>query len=161
MRARNTAPASRSRAAGGASCAAGTSSVAAVPSGTGTPFVAGSPTSTGTVTPGGFGAPVGGFDEVRINGAAQTWFGTTLTPTFVWRHDGPIWKMDAGAGWSRASLHTRNIDKGYFGASQARRTGVVVSFADIFYLRPNTITVTWPSSAARAVASPRGIPRAR
>ncbi len=108
---------------------------------TGTPFVAGSPTSTGTVTPGGFGAPVGGFDEVRVNGGAQTWFGTTLTPTFVWRHDGPTWKMDAGAGWSRASLHTRNVDKGYFGASQARRTGVVVGFADIFYLRPNTITV--------------------
>lgn len=108
---------------------------------TGTPFVAGSPTSTGTVTPGGFGAPVGGFDEIRVNGSAQTWFGTTLTPTFVWRHNGPTWKMDAGAGWSRATLHTRNVDKGYFGASQARRTGVVVSFADIFYLRPNTITV--------------------
>ena len=108
---------------------------------TGTPFVAGSPTSTGTVLPGGFGSPVGGFDEIRVNGSAQTWFGTTLTPTLVWRHDGPTWKIDAGAGWSRASLHTRNVDKGYFGASLARRTGVVVSFADIFYLRPNTITV--------------------
>jgi hypothetical protein len=37
---RITAPASRSRADGGASCAAGTSRVAAVPAGTGTPFVA-------------------------------------------------------------------------------------------------------------------------
>ncbi len=36
----------------------------------GTRFVAGSPTSTGTQTPGGFG-PVGGFDEVRVNGSAQ------------------------------------------------------------------------------------------
>ena len=107
----------------------------------GTRYVAGSPTSTGTLTPGGFANP-GGFGEIRTNGAAQTWFGTTLTPTLVWRHDGPLWKVDAGAGWSRASLHTRNVDKGYFGASQARRTGVRVSFADIFYLRPNTITVT-------------------
>jgi iron complex outermembrane receptor protein len=107
----------------------------------GTRYVAGSPTSTGTINPGGFANP-GGFGEIRVNGAAQTWFGTTVTPTFVWRHNGPTWKIDAGAGWSRASLHTRNVDKGYFGASQARRTGVRVSFADIFYLRPNTITVT-------------------
>jgi TonB-dependent receptor len=107
----------------------------------GTRFVAGSPTSTGTQTPGGFG-PVGGFDEVRVNGGAQDWYGTTLSPSLVWRHDGPIWKMDAGVGYSRASLHTRNIDKGFFGTSQARRTGVRITFADIFYLRPNTITVT-------------------
>ncbi len=107
----------------------------------GTRYVAGSPTSTGTLTPGGFG-PVGGFDEVRVNGSAQDWYGTTYTPSLVWRHDGPVWKMDAGLGFSRASLHTRNVDKGFFGASQARRTGVRVSFADIFYLRPNTITVT-------------------
>ena len=38
--ARMTAPASRTRAAAGASSAAGTRSVAAVPSGTGTPLVA-------------------------------------------------------------------------------------------------------------------------
>ncbi len=107
----------------------------------GTRYVAGSPTSTGNLAPGGFG-PVGGFDEIRVNGGAQDWYGTTYTPSLVWRHDGPVWKMDAGLGFSRASLHTRNVDKGFFGASQARRTGVRVSFADIFYLRPNTITVT-------------------
>ena len=101
-------------------------------------FTTGTPGTTGTA--GGFASP-GGFGETRINGAAQTWYGTTVTPTFVWRHDGPVWKMDLGAGFSRASLFTRNIDKGFFGASQARRTGVLVSFADIFYLRPNTITV--------------------
>ncbi|MCX6952126.1 MAG: TonB-dependent receptor [Verrucomicrobia bacterium] len=107
-------------------------------------FTTGTPVSanTGGTAPlaGGFANP-GGYGEIRVNGAAQTWFGTTITPTLTWRHNGPVWKMDAGAGLSRASLHTRNIDKGYFGASQARRTGVQVSFADIFYLRPNTITV--------------------
>ncbi len=112
----------------------------------GTPFVAGAPGSTGTVTPGGFG-PVGGFGEVRVNGSAQDWYGTTYTPSLIWRHNGPIWKMDAGLGFSRASLHTRNVDKGFFGASQARRTGVRVSFDDIFYLRPNTITVTGADGA--------------
>ncbi|MBL9202855.1 MAG: TonB-dependent receptor [Opitutaceae bacterium] len=107
----------------------------------GTRYVAGSPTSTGNVAPAGFG-PVGGFGEVRVNGGAQDWYGTTSTPSLIWRHDGPDWKFEAGVGYSRASLHTRNIDKGFFGATQARRTGVRVSFSDIFYLRPNTITVT-------------------
>ncbi|MEY4685992.1 MAG: hypothetical protein RIR76_15 [Verrucomicrobiota bacterium] len=105
-------------------------------------FTTGAPLPAGTTgTPGGFG-PAGGFGEARLNGGAQDWYGTTYTPSLVWRHDGPVWKMDAGLGFSRASLHTRNVDKGFFGASQARRTGVRVSFADIFYLRPNTITMT-------------------
>ncbi len=87
-------------------------------------------------------AAPGAFGEVRIQSGAQDWFGTTSTPTLRWRHEGSIWKSEAGLGYSRASLHIRNVDKGFFGAAQARRTGVNVSFADIFYLRPNTITVT-------------------
>ena len=52
------APASRSRAGGGASCAAGASGIAAVPSGTGTPFEAMfSFTVTGTPSSGPIGAP--------------------------------------------------------------------------------------------------------
>ncbi len=87
-------------------------------------------------------AAPGGFGEVRIQSGAQDWFGTTSSPTLRWRHEGPLWKSEAGVGYSRASLHIRNVDKGFFGAAQARRTGVNVSFSDIFYLRPNTITVT-------------------
>ncbi|HUR56594.1 MAG TPA: carboxypeptidase regulatory-like domain-containing protein, partial [Opitutaceae bacterium] len=87
-------------------------------------------------------AAPGGFGEVRIQSGAQDWFGTTSTPTLRWRHEGPTWRSEAGLGYSRASLHIRNVDKGFFGAAQARRTGVNVSFSDIFYLRPNTITVT-------------------
>ena len=53
------APASRSRAGGGASCAAGTRFVAAVPSGTGTPLEAMlSFTVTGTPSSGPLGAPL-------------------------------------------------------------------------------------------------------
>jgi TonB-dependent receptor len=87
------------------------------------------------------GAP-GGYGEVRVQGSAQDWYGTTDTLSLVWRHNGPLWKFDAGAGYSGAGLHVRDVDKGWFGASQARRTGVNIAFADIFYLRPNTITVT-------------------
>ncbi|MDO8544094.1 MAG: carboxypeptidase regulatory-like domain-containing protein [Opitutaceae bacterium] len=62
-------------------------------------------------------------------------------PTLVWRHDGPVWKADAGAGMSRASNHDRDMDKGLF-KTNVRRTGVTVSFDDIFYLGPRQITVT-------------------
>ena len=83
-----------------------------------------------------------GFGEVRVQGAAQDWYGTTDATSLVWRHNGPVWKGELGSGYSGSGLHIRDVDKGWFGATQARRTGVVVSFADIFYLRPNTITVT-------------------
>ena len=83
-----------------------------------------------------------GFGEVRVQGAAQDWYGTTDATSLVWRHNGPLWKGELGSGYSGAGLHIRDVDKGWFGATQARRTGVVVSFADIFYLRPNNITVT-------------------
>ncbi len=64
------------------------------------------------------------------------------TPSLVWRYNGPVWKAEAGVGFSRATGTFRDIDHGYFRSSTARRTGVTISFADIFYLRPNTITVT-------------------
>jgi TonB-dependent receptor len=90
----------------------------------------------------GSGTTPGGFGEVRVQGSAQDWLGTTVSPSVIWRHNGPLWRAEAGMGLSRASLHVRSIDKGFFHASQARRTNVRVSFADIFYLRPNTISVT-------------------
>ncbi|MSU24245.1 MAG: TonB-dependent receptor [Opitutus sp.] len=66
----------------------------------------------------------------------------TFMPSLVWRHDGPLWKMDAGFAYSRAANRNRNVESGFFDTTTARRTGVTVSFADIFYLRPNTIAVT-------------------
>ena len=65
----------------------------------------------------------------------------TSTPTLTWRHDGPVWKADAGLGVSQASNLFRAIDKGQFSKTTSQRTGLTVSFADIFYLRPGTITV--------------------
>ena len=67
---------------------------------------------------------------------------STQTPSLTWRHDGPIWKLEAGLGHSRARNTFRAIDKGFYSAATARRTGVTIAFDDIFYLRPNTITVT-------------------
>ena len=66
---------------------------------------------------------------------------STATPSLVWRHDGPVWKMQAGLGYSRGRNTFRAVDKGYFSNSTAQRSNVTIGFADIFYLRPNTITV--------------------
>ena len=66
----------------------------------------------------------------------------TYLPTLRWRHDGPVWKAEAGAGYSRARYNGRDLERGYFANTSARRTGVTVAFDDIFYLRPNRITVT-------------------
>jgi TonB-dependent receptor len=63
-------------------------------------------------------------------------------PSVRWRHDGPVWKAEAGLGYSRAHYNGGDISRGYFNSTTARRTGVTVAFDDIFYLRPNRITVT-------------------
>jgi hypothetical protein len=69
-------------------------------------------------------------------------------PTFTWRHNGPVWRIEAGAGHSQGTNRIRDIDKGFFNNSVSRRTGVTVSFADNFYLRPGRITVTDAAGAA-------------
>jgi TonB-dependent receptor len=66
----------------------------------------------------------------------------TYMPTLRWRHNGPVWKAEAGAGYSRARYNGADLERGYFANTSARRTGVTVAFDDIFYLRPNRITVT-------------------
>ena len=84
-----------------------------------------------------------GAGLVRLNNSGMRQkSGTTYTPTFIYRHDGPIWKAEGGLGSSRASNHYRDEYRGFCNNSQAQRNNVTVSFADIFYLRPNTITVT-------------------
>ncbi|WP_414661612.1 TonB-dependent receptor [Horticoccus sp. 23ND18S-11] len=99
------------------------------------------------VAPGDFdptfthGQPGAGTIRLNNSGMRQK-SGTTYTPTITYRHDGPIWKAEAGFGNSHASNHYRDDYRGFFNNSVATRTGVTVSFDDIFYLRPNRITVT-------------------
>jgi TonB-dependent receptor len=86
------------------------------------------------------GAAGQGTLQLQTTGNTRTnW---TVMPSLIWRHDGPVWKMDAGCAYSRASNRNRNVESGFFDTTTSRRTGVTVSFADIFYLRPNVITVT-------------------
>jgi iron complex outermembrane receptor protein len=95
-----------------------------------------------------------GQGELQLGNVYRDRTNSTATPSLVWRHDGPVWKMEAGVGYSRGRNTFRAIDKGYFSNSTARRTGATISFADIFYLRPNTITVT---DAAGAPLDPYNI----
>jgi TonB-dependent receptor len=99
------------------------------------------------VAPGGFDPTFTqgerGAGELRLdNSGMRQKSGTTYTPTLTYRHDGPLWRSELGLGHSRASNHYRDDYRGFFNSSQARRSGVTVRFDEIFYLRPNRITVT-------------------
>ena len=82
-----------------------------------------------------------GAGNITIGGSQREKAGTTWTPTIRWRHNGPIWKMDAGVSHSHGSIHYRDIDKGYFNNLNLRRTGVTVRFDDNWYLRPGKVTI--------------------
>ena len=92
---------------------------------------------TTTSTQGAVGA--GDIELVTMGNSRTNW---TYMPSLIWRHDGPVWKGETGVSFSRAQNRQRNIDGGFFATTTARRTGVTVSFDDIFYLRPRVITVT-------------------
>ncbi len=66
----------------------------------------------------------------------------TFMPALTWRHNGPVWKADAGVGLSRARDTSYDIDRGFFNSVTAQRAGVTLAFEDIFYLRPRGIAVT-------------------
>ncbi len=99
----------------------------------------------GRVNPGDFtttstrGAAGQGF--VDLDTTANDRANFTYMPSLIWRHDGPVWKLESGFGFSRAQNNNRNVGSGFFDTTVARRTGLTVSFADIFYLRPREITV--------------------
>lgn len=89
------------------------------------------------------GAPGAGTLQLVTTGADRAnW---TYMPSLIWRHDGPVWKLESGYAHSRARNRNRTVESGFFDTTTSRRTNVTVSFADIFYLRPRVITVTDPA----------------
>jgi iron complex outermembrane receptor protein len=83
-----------------------------------------------------------GAGEVRLtNSPARDRTSITHSPTLTYRHDGRIWKAEAGIGLSHSTDHGRDVDKGFFTVAVVRRTGVTIDFDDNFYLRPGRITV--------------------
>ncbi|MEY2878385.1 MAG: hypothetical protein RLZZ15_765, partial [Verrucomicrobiota bacterium] len=92
-----------------------------------------SPTSVQGVAGVGVVTLTNGGNRVREN--------RTYMPTFSWRHDGPLWKLDFATGRGYGKNAIRDMDKERFLTNTARRTGVTIGFADTGYLRPGAITV--------------------
>lgn len=65
----------------------------------------------------------------------------TGMPTLNWRHDGPVWKIDAGTGRAYGRNAIRSTDQGLLLTVSARRTNVTVNFDNVINTRPGTITV--------------------
>ncbi len=109
--------------------------------------------NVGRVLPGDFtttsthGADGGG--TVQTAHQERNRFNRTRMPTMVWRHDGPIWRMVGGLGYSLQDDGNPDLAQGYFRNVTMRRTNVTIDFDDMFYLRPREITVVdRPTGAA-------------
>jgi iron complex outermembrane receptor protein len=83
-----------------------------------------------------------GAGNLLLTGSGRYNDTVNYMPTLIWRHDGPLWKAEAGVGLSRASTRFREFSADMFGTTSLQRSGVTVSFADPTPLRPNVITVT-------------------
>ncbi|MBL9187696.1 MAG: TonB-dependent receptor [Opitutaceae bacterium] len=85
---------------------------------------------------------VAGVGQLTLNnGNNRVRENRTYLPTFTWRHDGPLWKLDFATGRAYGKNAIRDMDKERFLGVQSRRTGVTIGFADTGYLRPGVITV--------------------
>ena len=111
------------------------------------------------VLPGNFGPTftrgAAGQGSLNVSTEVRDRNTTTYMPTLVYRHDGPIWKAEAGAGWSHSRDSTQSGDRGFFSTTSARRTGVTIAFDEITELRPGIITVT--DGATNAPVDPYSI----
>ncbi len=98
------------------------------------------------VLPGNFGPEFTrgavGAGDLQLSHGGRDRINRTAMPSLVWRHDGALWKAEAGAGHSQGTNRIRDIDRGFFNTSVARRTEVTVAFEGNTYLRPSRFTVT-------------------
>ena len=89
-----------------------------------------------------------GTGNVQLQNISNKVGGRMITPSLAYRHDGPVWKLEATAGVSRSGRYNQNTDIGNFSQANAQRTGVTIAFDDIFYLRPRGVTVTDTATGA-------------
>ncbi|OAM87428.1 hypothetical protein AW736_22945 [Termitidicoccus mucosus] len=67
-------------------------------------------------------------------------FGNTWLANLTYRHNGPVWNIDAGISASKATNNYRDMDEGYFNNVVAGIRGVIVNFDDITNGIPNRIS---------------------
>ena len=82
-----------------------------------------------------------GAGTVQMSNTINGLGGNFYMPALTYRHNGSIWQSEAGIAHSQSERWRKDASRGNFNTSTAQRTGVTVSFDDIFYLRPNRITV--------------------
>jgi TonB-dependent receptor len=102
--------------------------------------------STNRIDPGSFSVTsvrgAAGRGIVNLTNGHRWRIGETHMPSLIWRHDGPVWDAEAGAGYSHSNNFLRDTSRGFAGGTAARLSNVTISFDDIFYLRPRVVTVT-------------------
>lgn len=91
-----------------------------------------------TFTRGAMGAGAGALQTFN---AAQNVNDTLYMPTLRYSHNGPLWKVEVGAGLSHSERLRRDLDDGFFANVIANRPNVSIAFDDISYDGPGRITV--------------------
>ena len=99
---------------------------------------------TGVVVASGkdFTQGAAGSGSIEQNYSGRDVTGTTWQPNLRWRHQGPVWKLEAGGSYSHSSYQDRNVDKGYWGPVSAYIRNVTVRFEGHSFLRPGSLIVT-------------------
>jgi TonB-dependent receptor len=82
-----------------------------------------------------------GAGNIALANATRVPVDQGYTPTVTYRHDGPVWKADAGIGHSQNTNAVENASHGMFFNSNAARQNLTVAFDNISPLRPGTIAV--------------------
>ena len=67
-------------------------------------------------------------------------YGNTVMPTLTWKHNGPVWQIEAGAAYSRSENHYRDIGDGFWENIQLTLASQTIRFDDINAVRPGTVT---------------------
>lgn len=82
-----------------------------------------------------------GAGTVVLTASTRSKRGTTVMPSLRYEHLGPIWSVEAGGAYSRASNHYRDYEYGHINSLQATLSGVTLRF-DNPGERPPSIRVT-------------------
>ena len=84
------------------------------------------------------GAAGAGFMQLLTDAREKN--GTSWSPTFRWRHNGPVWQWNLGGAYSGASNHYAN--EGYFLGNNAFYRNLTIRFDELTGDHPGRITVT-------------------
>ena len=91
-----------------------------------------------------------GASSVDRGGASRRKYGTTAHFSLKYMHDGPVWKIDAGATYSDATNHYRDGEKGFVNTPSFTLPGITLRLGEI----DPTIGVPRSMTATTATGAP-------